>query len=265
MSRASSPRAQPLRNTEAELDAFDDTCHRLSGFEPRLSTFFVEGWLTALASGPVRPPAEQWIELLCGDAFERAFADPPDRERATAALETRLAAIFDMLDAEALLDRPDELRLDPLLDAWDDEDRREMVEQGMPQETVAKLLPGALWAEGLCLAIDVLAEAVWQLDLGDEGAAEEEFEHLTAQIGVLALEQDSDDWRAHMTLYNEGKAPERDALLFEACMAVQDLRLFLLDFGPRPATRRVAPQPGRNDPCPCGSGKKYKKCHGAMS
>jgi hypothetical protein len=21
-------------------------------------------------------------------------------------------------------------------------------------------------------------------------------------------------------------------------------------------------QPGRNDPCPCGSGKKYKKCHG---
>jgi uncharacterized protein YecA (UPF0149 family) len=23
------------------------------------------------------------------------------------------------------------------------------------------------------------------------------------------------------------------------------------------------PQAGRNDPCPCGSGKKYKKCHGA--
>ena len=24
-------------------------------------------------------------------------------------------------------------------------------------------------------------------------------------------------------------------------------------------------QPGRNDPCPCGSGKKYKKCHGAAA
>jgi len=23
------------------------------------------------------------------------------------------------------------------------------------------------------------------------------------------------------------------------------------------------PRVGRNDPCPCGSGKKYKKCHGA--
>lgn len=25
---------------------------------------------------------------------------------------------------------------------------------------------------------------------------------------------------------------------------------------------RAAPKPGRNDPCPCGSGKKYKKCCG---
>ena len=27
--------------------------------------------------------------------------------------------------------------------------------------------------------------------------------------------------------------------------------------------RRDTPKVGRNDPCPCGSGKKYKKCHGA--
>jgi preprotein translocase subunit SecA len=26
---------------------------------------------------------------------------------------------------------------------------------------------------------------------------------------------------------------------------------------------RTVPKVGRNDPCPCGSGKKYKKCHGA--
>jgi preprotein translocase subunit SecA len=26
--------------------------------------------------------------------------------------------------------------------------------------------------------------------------------------------------------------------------------------------KRDAPKVGRNDPCPCGSGKKYKKCHG---
>jgi preprotein translocase subunit SecA len=27
--------------------------------------------------------------------------------------------------------------------------------------------------------------------------------------------------------------------------------------------KRAEPKVGRNDPCPCGSGKKYKKCHGA--
>ena len=27
--------------------------------------------------------------------------------------------------------------------------------------------------------------------------------------------------------------------------------------------KRAAPKVGRNEPCPCGSGKKYKRCHGA--
>ena len=31
----------------------------------------------------------------------------------------------------------------------------------------------------------------------------------------------------------------------------------------QPAQRRTGEMVGRNDPCPCGSGKKYKKCHGA--
>jgi preprotein translocase subunit SecA len=34
--------------------------------------------------------------------------------------------------------------------------------------------------------------------------------------------------------------------------------------GARPV-RRNEPKVGRNDPCPCGSGKKYKKCHGAVA
>jgi len=32
---------------------------------------------------------------------------------------------------------------------------------------------------------------------------------------------------------------------------------------PSATVRYDKPQPGRNDPCPCGSGKKYKKCCGA--
>jgi preprotein translocase subunit SecA len=39
---------------------------------------------------------------------------------------------------------------------------------------------------------------------------------------------------------------------------------------PRPAAEPAAPfvreerKIGRNEPCPCGSGKKYKHCHGAL-
>jgi preprotein translocase subunit SecA len=32
--------------------------------------------------------------------------------------------------------------------------------------------------------------------------------------------------------------------------------------GPVGRATAAVPEVGRNDPCPCGSGKKYKKCHG---
>ncbi|MBI4455047.1 MAG: preprotein translocase subunit SecA [Acidobacteria bacterium] len=35
------------------------------------------------------------------------------------------------------------------------------------------------------------------------------------------------------------------------------------DGAPVRTIHRASPKVGRNDPCPCGSGKKYKKCHGA--
>jgi preprotein translocase subunit SecA len=35
------------------------------------------------------------------------------------------------------------------------------------------------------------------------------------------------------------------------------------DHPPVTPYRREEPKVGRNDPCFCGSGKKYKKCHGA--
>jgi preprotein translocase subunit SecA len=32
---------------------------------------------------------------------------------------------------------------------------------------------------------------------------------------------------------------------------------------PRVTIRRETPKVGRNEPCPCGSGKKFKNCHGS--
>ena len=35
--------------------------------------------------------------------------------------------------------------------------------------------------------------------------------------------------------------------------------------GAASAAIRNAPKVGRNEPCPCGSGKKFKQCHGQLS
>jgi uncharacterized protein YecA (UPF0149 family) len=37
------------------------------------------------------------------------------------------------------------------------------------------------------------------------------------------------------------------------------------DHAPQEPVRRAEAKVGRNDPCPCGSGRKYKKCHGGSA
>ena len=45
-------------------------------------------------------------------------------------------------------------------------------------------------------------------------------------------------------------------------LIVQTLYNFWRNKRPGAAVRREAPKSGRNDPCPCGSGRKYKQCCG---
>ena len=259
------PRAAgaPRENTAAELDAFAEVCERLMGFEHALSPYRIDGWLTVLAASPVRPPVQEWLPRMCADAFDRAFADPPDRARAIAVLQTRLLVLYDEMDAEALLDQPDDLRLSPFLDAWTDEDRQQMLsaEPGVPEDA-GVLQDGALWAAGVLDGLDDLA-GLW--DLPDSEEVNRTMGLITEQIEGLLLDPASDEGREFIAHFGSDAPPERDDLISNACFALQDLRVFLLDHGPRPDPRRVVPQPGRNDLCPCGSGRKYKKCHGAAA
>ncbi|GAA4402156.1 preprotein translocase subunit SecA [Quisquiliibacterium transsilvanicum] len=56
----------------------------------------------------------------------------------------------------------------------------------------------------------------------------------------------------------EGSDPESIALALQQAPAAEHD-----DAGQQPA-RRPGAKVGRNDPCPCGSGKKYKQCHGRL-
>ncbi len=251
----------PRRNAPAEMQAFDATCERLAGFDADIHFEAVDGFLAALAAGPRLPEPARWLPALFGDTFERVFADPQDHARALRSLLVRLNVLRDQLDGQALFDHPGEMRLDPWMAEWADADRSRLVEEeGFSAEEAAGMRTGALWAQGFLDGVHALPE-VWALPTQDEAAAM--FSEALDQVGALLLPEGSEELAAHLAKHYPKGAPDRDELVAEACMAVQDLRMLWVDFAPKPETRRVAAAPGRNDPCPCGSGRKYKKCCGA--
>ncbi len=60
---------------------------------------------------------------------------------------------------------------------------------------------------------------------------------------------------------NEQEQHHREKSLFER--EDGEWRFVTGDQLKNPTVRYETRPPGRNEPCPCGSGKKYKKCHGA--
>jgi hypothetical protein len=61
------------------------------------------------------------------------------------------------------------------------------------------------------------------------------------------------------------KAADLTAAIIRLCLssrAADQRRYEDLDAGPALTPAGGEPRVGRNDPCPCGSGRKYKHCHG---
>ena len=252
---------RPRTNTEAELQAFEQTCERLAGFDAEKGFEQVDGLLCALAAGPTEADLAEHVSALLGEAWGRAYADPPAQAAALDALQARLRVLRSQLDPEALFEEPDYLRLEPLVAEWTDEHRAQLVTDGLATvEDASAMQTGVEWALGFMTGVNELP-ALWTLPDGEEAAAV--FEQSFEQIEALLLDPASDEYRAHIAKSYPDGEPSRDDLLAEACMSVQDLRMYWVDFAPKTATRRVEATPGRNDPCHCGSGKKFKKCHGA--
>lgn len=255
---------KPLRqSTEDEIAALERVCDRLVGFGVDVSLEWVDGFMTALVAGRRLVMPSEWLPAMFDDDFGRAFADPQDVQRAMDALMARWNVLANQLDPESLLDEPDALRLGPLMITYDDAARREVVEAGHldADEAEALLQTGALWSEGFRDAMAAFRDDWPDPDLDTEDGRW--YDDCLARVLALLLPKDLLD--RHVAEQYPGQSLTRDELVDEACYGVQDLRVHGLDHAPRPATRRVEPAPGRNDPCPCGSGRKYKKCHGASA
>jgi curved DNA-binding protein CbpA len=76
----------------------------------------------------------------------------------------------------------------------------------------------------------------------------------------------------HSSFFNEMlRTRDPDKMLYQRSKKIRKLRRKAglpiddeedSDSGPEQPVHRTQPKVGRNDPCPCGSGKKYKKCCG---
>jgi uncharacterized protein len=247
------------------FESFDRICRQLAGFTEWADPSWVDGYLTALAAGARHVEMDEWLPAMFGDAFERAFADPGDVAQARDALAAWYARLCRELDPAALVDDPDRLHIAPLVDEWTDADREAACQEGLSREDAALLLTGSLWCTGFFAAVDTFAADWPEPDDSDTDEAATALRDLMQTIECLALPESDERFASFAARQWQGGIPTREELLDEVCFAVQDLRLYWLDHAPKPPPRRVEHTPGRNDPCPCGSGRKYKKCHGARA
>ena len=105
--------------------------------------------------------------------------------------------------------------------------------------------------------IEKRARAFWQSIAEDQPPQPDGSDATYAALLALLPDADEDDEPASFE--------ERMAIIGALPEILHDLHQLTIDERtPRtPARREEAP--ARNDPCPCGSGKKFKKCHGDPS
>lgn len=260
----SSVRPAPLGAEEFdEIDAILDELR--SRFDETPQWEFCEGFMAALiCCRRVIPPDEYFGVLLdIGTAElpgEGSFADAGQAARFTDLWLRRWSEIAQGLDAKVeSLD--DEAAYMPVL-----LDVRGAV-AALPEEERLALpggvLPsfGQVWALGFMYAVEAWPEE-WQAPR-DKDAAKWLDEALGAMV---ALTEDDTGVASLSPLDPDAPASTSVKRLDDfsaAVWAVYDLRELWRTLGPRVEPLFRLPSPGRNDPCSCGSGRKYKKCCGA--
>lgn len=249
-------------STPEEIEALDDVCRQMAGFEEAVSVEWLDGYMTALAAGPRRIPMDEWLEKMADGVFARAFGDPEVAVPARAALEQRWEIILEQLDPEELVEHEDVMRLAPLMIELTEEDKQRLVAEGhiKPEELDLLEPTGEVWAYGFMEATRDFPADWPEPDVETEdGQFYDE-----CLMRVISLTLNAEELKEMAEDMYEGEELTRDELVEEALYGAQDLRVYWLSHQPKAPQRRVGELPGRNDPCPCGSGKKFKKCHGAQ-
>lgn len=207
----------------------------------------LDGFLSALAVGPEPVPPEEWQPVVWG-------GKPPrwDNAEEAAEVEALLMAHWRMVEQRVRFpgdELPDHLA--PLLWLPEDPDAQDDDELDVGRD----------WAYGFFRGVE-LREPAWEAWLDEHDWIEEIFALLDSiASGEVESEVEGEgDENAEPTPLDY---KTRIGIIGALPGMLADLHLHRIDSLTPRTPRRRAITPERNDPCPCGSGKKYKKCHGA--
>jgi len=185
-----------------------------------------DGLLAAIAAGPEAIPEAEWMEALFDG--EPTFASEEQSAAVMGCLRKRLTTVIGQLSGEDISYRPMLIEEDDLIFSSD-------------------------WADGFMTAY-VLRANLWEPLL----------KHPKSKIFLLPILSvcytEDDESLLDLTVEEQNQATDNAPSSIPLCVhAIHD---FFLNRRRRrtlsPALK--TPKAGRNDPCPCGSGKKYKKC-----
>ena len=258
--------------TWMEVEAFDELDAILDDLRSRYDETpqweFCEGFMAAVVCSRRPIPADEYLSVLLGlpaegeapDADSGSFASAAQRERFLDLWTQRWNEVITALDAEVNTLEDDHCYQPEVMDIrggvadMPPEDQASFKDEDLPAFA-------QVWALGFMFAVESWPDE-W-LAPRDKDAAKWLDDALQA---ILTMADDDTGTPEVSPLSEEGTPSTSIARLNafgEAIWAVYDLRELWKTMGVRIETVRKVATPGRNDPCSCGSGKKYKKCCGA--
>lgn len=229
--------AQELPFDSVDLDALDRFLRSDHAPPNSMMLSELDGFLSGIAVGPELVLPSEWLPLVWGGQAP-TFTD---QREAQAILDVIVARYNEILRNVA------HDMLDPIF--WTDRDGKVIA---------------ADWAEGFRQAIRLRANAWKRLFTSKHDG------YLLFPILALCCDENG---KAGLGLLpeQEHRFVEKATELIPTC--VNKIATYWRENGPQPTSMpfttrplsepiRAAAKVGRNDPCPCGSGKKFKKCCG---
>ena len=206
----------------------------------------LQGFLFTVVSAPELVPPADWLPIIFGEK-EADFATPDEAQ----ALLGQIMALYNTTNA-AVLDPPALLPGDCPL--WDD------VLANFEDDA-----PMAQWSRGFLLGHEWLEE-LWK-DL-PEGLVEE-LDAILMALGFFSSREMAEGFHDEATTGERSFEAMADAIhrLLPRAVAQyahigRSIAMVVAERDTGASEPRHSVKIGRNDPCPCGSGKKYKRCCG---